>query len=229
VFTICAYANQFIADLSPKDIPMSSEPNFSSMPSLALDGNTATGVAQQFSLPSYGLSSIFRVSSQYSPLYSQCGDLLNSIVFLSRSLRRMNVDHAITGAAVLAMESSFDQSMSYSSVEPLIELVLSGNSYEHFLKSCVHQQIKPIEGEDRMFWDNRTGCTVRIYLTGESMKVGHRSIVIPALNGMTLNAEGIKSWNIEQYCTQNKSLKRQTITKKAATQETKKKKTVIAA
>ncbi len=147
----------------------------------------------QSSLRSSSSSSAFRTNSHYSPVYSQCGDLFISIQFLSRSLRRMNVDHALTGVSAVVMESG----VAGPDIKSEIDLILSHQSYEHFLKSCVHQQVKPIEGEARAFWDNRTGCTVRIYVAGERIKVGRRSIEIPELNTMTLNDEGIKSWTAE--------------------------------
>jgi hypothetical protein len=105
----------------------------------------------------------------------------------------MNVDHALTGVSAVVMESGFTG----PEMKSEIDLILSHQSYEHFLKSCVHQQVKPIEGEERAFWDNRTGCTVRIYVTGERLKVGRRSVEIPELNMMALNDEGIKSWTVE--------------------------------
>jgi hypothetical protein len=148
---------------------------------------------QSSSLRSSSSSSAFRTASNYSPVYSQCGDLFSSIKFLSRSLRRMNVDHALTGCSAVVMESG----VAGPEMKSEIDLILSRQSYEHFLKSCVHQQVKPIEGEERAFWDNRTGCTVRIYVAGERLKIGRRSVEIPELNMMRLNDEGIKSWTVE--------------------------------
>jgi hypothetical protein len=115
----------------------------------------------------------------------------------------MNVDHALTGVSAVVMESG----VTGPEITSEIDLILSRQSYEHFLKSCVHQQVKPIEGEERAFWDNRTGCTVRIYMTGERLKVGRRSIEIPELNMMTLNDEGIKSWTVESKSSRETSRK----------------------
>ncbi len=158
---------------------------------------------QSSSLRSSSSSSTFRTTSNYSPVYSQCGDLFSSIQFLSRSLRRMNVDHALTGVSAVVMESG----VTGPEIASEIDLILSRQSYEHFLKSCVHQQVKPIEGDERAFWDNRTGCTVRIYMTGERLKVGRRSIEIPELNMMALNDEGIKSWTVESKSSRETSRK----------------------
>lgn len=165
--------------------------------SLNFYGNRATLLAQKSCRRSSSSSSIssslFQANHPYSPIYSQCGDLFSNIKFLSRSLRRMNVDHAITGKSAMVMESgTFEME-----VEPEIELILSNDSYEHFLKICVHQQVKPIDGEDRMFWDNRTGCTIRVYVVGENFPQGRRSMEIPALHLLPTNDEGIKSWNVE--------------------------------
>jgi hypothetical protein len=159
-----------------------------------------------FSMPSSlhsSSSSAFRTPAKYSPVYSQCGDLLNSIQILSRSLRRMHVDHALTGISAVVMASG----VTGPETKPEIDLVLSHQSYMHFLKSCVHQQVKPIEGEERTFWDSRTGCTVRICVAGERVKIGRRSIEIPALNTMEINEDGIKSWIVESKGTRKVSRK----------------------
>lgn len=158
---------------------------------------------QSSSLRSSSFSSTFRTTAHYSPTYSQCGDLFSSIQFLSRSLRRMNVDHALTGVSADVMESG----VTHPGMKSEIDLILSRQSYEHFLKSCVHQQMKPIEGEERTFWDHRTGCTMRIYVTGERLKVGRRSIEIPELNRMAVNDEGIKSWTVESKSSREASRK----------------------
>ncbi len=157
---------------------------------MSLDCNTDLSLRSSLRSSS---SSAFRTPAEYSPVYSQCGDLFSSIQILSRSLRRMHVDHALTGICAVVMAAGGAE----SGTKPEIDLILSHQSYAHFLKICVHQQVKPIEGEDRAFWDNRTGCTVRIYVTGERVKVGRRSIEIPQLNMMPMNDEGIKSWTVE--------------------------------
>lgn len=133
--------------------------------------------------------------------YSQCGDVFNTITFLSRSLNRMRIDHAITGRSAIAL-------MPLSSTRPLIktlssssgpsiELIMSPESYEHFLNVCIHQRIKPMPENDRMFWDNRTGCTLKIYVVGERLKFGRRRVTVPQLATLLINDDGIKSWIVK--------------------------------
>ncbi len=181
------------ANLIGKGIPMSYE--IKSSPSL--DYRLADHPAQPSHLRDSSRLSHPDPSSvlhnTYLPIYSQCGDLFSSVKFLSRSLKRMLVDHAITGYSAQVMES--DRLM--CGIGSDIDLIMSDESYEHFLRSCVHQRMKPIEGEQRMFWDSRTGCTVRIYVTGERIKVGRRSVKIPALGVMLPNDEGIKTWTLD--------------------------------
>lgn len=123
--------------------------------------------------------------------YSQCGDVFNSITFLSRSLNRMRIDHAIAGQSAVALTTLS------SSVGTSIELVMSPESYDHFLNVCIHQRIKPMPENDRMFWDHRTGCTLKIYMAGERIKSGKRTVTVPPLDTLLINDDGIKSWIIE--------------------------------
>lgn len=159
----------------------------------SLDCGLAHRLPSSSYLHSSSHSSAFRNTLSYPPIYSQCGDLFTSVKFLSQSLKRMRVDHAITGYSAAVMESG----ITISGLESEIELVLSSESYEDFLKRCVYQQMTPIEGEARAFWDHRTGSTVRIYLSGERIKVGRRSVEIPDLSQTILNDEGIKAWKLD--------------------------------
>ena len=129
----------------------------------------------------------------YSQLsYSQCGDMFNSILFLSRSLNRMRIDHAIAGQSAIALTT-----VTASSPGTSIELVMSPQSYDHFVNVCIHQRIKPMPENDRMFWDHRTGCTLKIYMAGERIKSGRRTVTVPPLDTLLINDDGIKSWIIE--------------------------------
>jgi hypothetical protein len=123
--------------------------------------------------------------------YAQCGDMFNAITFLSRSLNRMRIDHAITGRSAVALMSLS------SSTGTSIELIMSPESYEHFLNVCIHQRIKPMAENDRMFWDHRTGCTLKIYVVGDRIKFGRRTVTVPPLNTLLINDDGIKSWIIK--------------------------------
>ncbi len=142
------------------------------------------------------------VKKSSNPLnYSQCGDVFNTITFLSRSLNRMRIDHAITGRSAIALMSLSStgplvKALS-SSTGPSIELIMSARSYEHFLSVCIHQRIKPMPENDRIFWDHRTGCTLKIYVVGERLKFGRRTMTVPSLDTLLINDDGIKSWIIK--------------------------------
>jgi hypothetical protein len=152
-------------------------------------------------LASSPLQSLLVKKSNNPLTYSQCGDVFNTITFLSRSLNRMRINHAITGRSAIAL-------MSLSSTGPLIkalssspgssiELIMSARSYEHFLSVCIHQRIKPMPENDRTFWDHRTGCTLKIYVVGDRLKFGRRTITVPQLDTLVINDDGIKSWIIK--------------------------------
>ncbi len=135
-----------------------------------------------------------------NPLYySQCGDVFNTVTFLSRSLTRMRIDHAITGRSAISLMSlsSTGPLANLSSSGPSIELIMSARSYEHFLNVCIYQRIKPMPENDRTFWDHRTGCTLKIYVVGERLKFGRRTMTVPPLDTLLINNDGVKSWIIK--------------------------------
>lgn len=129
--------------------------------------------------------------SNYSVNYTQCGDIVNSIMFLSRSLNRMRIDHAIGGQSAVAL------TMLSPSTGTSIELIMSSESYDHFLNVCIHQRIKPRSENDRIFWDHRTGCILKIYVAGEPTKFGRRTMTVPELDTLLINDDSIKFWIIE--------------------------------
>lgn len=149
--------------------------------------NLATPPNIQKFIPS-SLQPLLVKKSNNSLNYAQCGDVFNTITFLSRSLNRMRIDHAITGRSAIALMSLC------SSTGTSIELIMSPESYEHFLKVCIHQRIKPMIENDRMFWDQRTGCTLKIYVVGDRLKFGRRTVTVPPLNTLLINDDGIKCW-----------------------------------
>ena len=158
--------------------------------------NLATPPNIQKFIPS-SLQPLLVKKSNNSLNYAQCGDVFNTITFLSRSLNRMRIDHAITGRSALALMSlsSIGTSIkALSSSRTSIELIMSAGSYEHFLNVCIHQRIKPMAGNDRTFWDQRTGCTLKIYVVGDRLKFGRRTVTVPPLNTLLINDDGIKCW-----------------------------------
>lgn len=152
-------------------------------------------------LASPSLQSILVKKSSDSLNYSQCGDLFNTVTFLSRSLNRMRIDHAITGRSAIALMSLYSPGASTevlsSSTGTSIKLIMSPESYEHFLNVCIHQRIKRMPENDRMFWDNRTGCILKIYVVGERLKLGRRTLIVPPLDTLLINDDGVKSWIIK--------------------------------
>lgn len=155
-----------------------------------IDRNVAASLKNQ-ELDQSPVRSVLVKKSNYSANYTQCGDIFNSIMFLSRSLNRMRIDHAITGQSAVAL-TALSPSTGTS-----IELIMSSESYDHFLNVCIHQRIKPTLENDRMFWDHRTGCTLKIHIVGEQIKSGRRTVTVPELNTLLINDDGIKSWIIE--------------------------------
>ncbi len=155
-----------------------------------IGGNVATSLKNQ-ELGQSLVQPVLIKKSNYSVNYTQCGDLVNSIMFLSRSLNRMRIDHAIAGQSAVAL-TELSPSTGTS-----IELIMSSESYDHFLNVCIHQRINPTSGIDRIFWDHRTGCTLKIHIVGEQIKAGRRTVTVPELNTLLLNDDSIKFWIIE--------------------------------
>ena len=176
--------------------------------------NFATSLKNQ-ELGQPPVQSVLVKKPSYSLNYSQCGNLFNSIMFLSRSLNRMRIDHAIAGQSAVALTAL--SSASGTS----IELIMSAESYDHFLNVCIHQRIKPMSENDRMFWDHRTGCTLKIYVAGERIKFGRRTVTVPKLNSLVFNDDGIKSWIIEsKSVVSSGSLSRQAVSSQRSEKET---------
>ncbi len=156
-----------------------------------IDRNVVTPLKNQ-ELGQSPIQPVLVERSSHSLHYSQCGDIINSIVFLSRSLNRMRVGHAIAGQAAIALVAL---SPSFPMIS--IELVMSSESYDHFLNVCIHQRIKPTLENDRVFWDHRTGCMLKVYVAGERTEFGQKIVTVPELNTLMFNENGIKSWIIE--------------------------------
>ena len=155
-----------------------------------IDRNVATSLKNQ-ELGQSPVQSVLVKKSNYSVNYTQCGDIVNSIMFLSRSLNRMRIDHAVAGQSAVALTTLLP------STGTSIELIMSSDSYDHFLNVCIHQRIRPTSENDRMFWDHRTGCILKIYVAGERIKFGLRTVTVPELNTLVFNDDDIKSWIIE--------------------------------
>lgn len=155
-----------------------------------IDRNVATSLKNQ-ELGQSPVQTALVKKSNYSVNYTQCGDIINSIMFLSRSLNRMRIDHAIAGQSAVAL------TMLSPSTGTSIELIMSSESYDHFLNVCIHQRIKPTSENDRIFWDHRTGCILKIYVAGEPTKFGRRTMTVPELDTLLINDDSIKFWIIE--------------------------------
>ncbi len=152
--------------------------------------NVATSLKNQ-GLAQSPVTSFLAKKSSRSLSYSQCGDLLNSIIFLSRSLSRMRIDHAITGQSAVALRTASP------TTGTSIELIMSPEGYDHFINVYTHQRISHTSENGRTFWDHRTGCMLNVYLAGEEITHGLRRITVPALDTLFVNDDRIKSWIIE--------------------------------
>ncbi len=125
-------------------------------------------------------------------MYSQRNSLVDCLHFLSRSLMRMRIQHAVMGSSAIALNSHDLHPSSDRAQE--IELLMSADHYEKFQSTWVNQRLAAIDSDDRQFWDNRTGYILRIHLTGDWLKIGKRALRIPDLTQLPTSEDGIAYW-----------------------------------
>lgn len=129
-------------------------------------------------------------------LYSQRNSLVDSLFLVSRSLRRMQIEHAVMGDGALALK---DQSMLNAvprsgERSPEIELIMSPEDYEKFRSSWVNQRLAATDVENHQFWDNRTGYLLCIYVIGDWIKLGRRAFRIPDVAALPKTDDRISYW-----------------------------------
>ncbi len=126
------------------------------------------------------------------PMYSQRDSLIDSVHFLSRSLTRMRIQHAVMGSCALSIRDHVPHPSSDRSQD--IELLMSPEHYAKFRSTWLNQRLASIESEDHQFWDNRTGYLLRIYVTGEWIKLGKRALRVPEFAALPKTDDGIAYW-----------------------------------
>jgi hypothetical protein len=119
-------------------------------------------------------------------IYSQRDNLDQMLVFLSRDLERLQIDHTIVSPAGIChagtcqlsrkpLQSSsktsepFDSIVSdCSSTIDRITVILTSSGYQKFCQVLVHQRFIPCtDGEVNSFWDSRTGYTFNLLIREE--------------------------------------------------------------
>jgi hypothetical protein len=131
-------------------------------------------------------------SSVGTLMYSQRNSLVDCLHFLSRSLMRMRIQHAVMGSSAIALNSHAPHASSERAQE--IELLMSADHYAKFQSTWVNQRLAAIDSDDRQFWDNRTGYVLRIHLTGDWLKMGKRALRVPDLTQLPTSDDGIAYW-----------------------------------
>jgi hypothetical protein len=131
-------------------------------------------------------------SSLGLPMYSQRDSLVDSLHFLSRSLTRMRIQHAVMGASAVALREQIPHSSGDRGQD--IDLMMSPEDYAKFRSTWVNQRLASIESDEHQFWDNRTGYLVRIHITGAWIKTGKRAIRVPDLSTLPKTEDGIAYW-----------------------------------
>ncbi len=133
-------------------------------------------------------------------LYSQRNSLVDSLVLVSRSLRRMQIEHAVMGDGALALKNSLNTRANTSAVPrldergPEIELIMSSDHYAKFRSSWVNQRLAAIDTDAHQFWDNRTGYLLCIYVTGYWVKLGQRAFRVPDVAALPKTDDRISYW-----------------------------------
>jgi|GEM_PF-1437817 len=135
-------------------------------------------------------------NGQPSLLYSQRNSLVDGLFLVSRSLRRMQIEHAVMGAGALALKDPLNTNPVPRPGEcsPEIELIMSLDDYAKFRSSWVNQRLAAIDAEDHQFWDNRTGYLLCIYVIGDWIKLGRRAFRIPDVAALPKTDDRISYW-----------------------------------
>ena len=137
-----------------------------------------------------------RSTDRSSSLYSQRNSLADGLFLVSRSLRRMQIEHAVMGDGALALGDPLKINAVQSPGErsPEIELIMSQDHYEKFRSSWVNQRLAAIDTDDHQFWDNRTGYLLCVYVTGDWVKLGRRAFRVPDVAALPKTDDRISYW-----------------------------------
>ena len=137
-----------------------------------------------------------RSGDRSSSLYSQRNSLADGLFLVSRSLRRMQIEHAVMGDGALALEDSLRINAVPRPGErsPEIELIMSPEHYAKFRSSWVNQRLAAIDADENQFWDNRTGYLLCVYVTGDWVKLGRRAFRVPDVAALPKTDDRISYW-----------------------------------
>ncbi len=129
-------------------------------------------------------------------LYSQRNSLVDSLILVSRSLRRMQIEHAVMGDGALALKDPLSPSAVPRPGErgPEIELIMSSDHYAKFRSSWVNQRLAAIDTDTHQFWDNRTGYLLYVHVIGDWIKLGRRAFKIPNIAVLPKTDDRISYW-----------------------------------
>ena len=129
-------------------------------------------------------------------LYSQRNSLGDSLLLVSRNLRRMQIEHAVMGDGALALKDPLNTSVVPRPGErgPEIELIMSSDHYAKFRSSWVNQRLAAIDTDDHQFWDNRTGYLLCVYVTNDWVKLGRRAFRVPDVAALPKTDDRISYW-----------------------------------
>ena len=146
--------------------------------------------------PGTATASIRSTNDRSSSLYSQRNSLADGLFLVSRSLRRMQIEHAVMGDGALALEdpSKINAVQKPGECRPEIELIMSPDHYAKFRSSWVNQRLAAIDAEDHQFWDNRTGYLLCVYVTGDWVKLGRRAFRVPEVAVLPKTDDRISYW-----------------------------------
>jgi hypothetical protein len=142
--------------------------------------------------PATSTASDLNRSSVGTLMYSQRDSLVDSLHFLSRSLMRMRIQHAVMGPSAIALKDCDLHPSGERAQE--IELIMSAENYAKFRSTWVNQRLAAVDSDDRQFWDNRTGYVLRIYITGDWLKTGKRALRVPDSTQLPKSEDGIAYW-----------------------------------
>ncbi|MBD2327174.1 hypothetical protein [Alkalinema sp. FACHB-956] len=93
-------------------------------------------------------------------VYVQQGNLLDALIFLSRTLTRMEIHHVVTGAAALALYG-------YSQRVQMIDLLVTPDGLQRIQKILLNQRLTIVDVDSHLFWDIRTGYSIKLHVVEE--------------------------------------------------------------
>ena len=90
--------------------------------------------------------------------YVQQGNLLDALLFLSRTLTRMEIHHVVTGSAALALYG-------YSQRVQVIDLLVTSRGLQRIQDILLNQRLTLVDADAHLFWDIRTGYSIKLQVT----------------------------------------------------------------